>query len=49
MDIVQHFSNHHDQLYYLIAGLSFVVELTVIGLGGPLLFFAIATLVTGYW
>lgn len=46
-DIIQYFSNHHDQLFYLIAGVSFVIELTVLGLGGPLLFFAIASFLTG--
>jgi len=47
MNIVQYFSSNHDQLFYLIAGLSFVVELTVMGLGGPMLFFAIACFITG--
>ena len=47
MDIVQYFSEHHDQLLYLIAGLSFIIELTIMGVGGPLLFFAIASVVTG--
>ena len=40
------FSEHHDHFFYLLAGLSFIVELTVIGLGGPLLFFAIASFIT---
>tara|TARA_B100000809_G_scaffold266065_1_gene327175 strand:+ start:9873 stop:10337 length:465 start_codon:yes stop_codon:yes gene_type:complete len=47
MDIVQYFSNNHDQLLYVIAGLSFVVELSVMGMGGPLLFFAAASFITG--
>jgi membrane protein implicated in regulation of membrane protease activity len=47
MDILQYFSDHHDQFFYCLAGLSFVVELTVLGLGGPLLFFAIASFITG--
>ena len=46
MDILQYISDHHDQFFYLIAGLSFIVELTVLGLGGPLLFFAIASFIT---
>jgi membrane protein implicated in regulation of membrane protease activity len=46
-DIIQYFSNHHDQLFYLVAGVSFMVELSVLGLGGPLLFFAIASFLTG--
>ena len=46
-DIMQYFSNHHDQFFYLVSGVSFIVELTVLGLGGPLLFFAIASFLTG--
>ena len=46
MDLLQYISDHHAQLYYLIAGISFVLELAVMGLGGPLLFFAIGCFVT---
>jgi membrane protein implicated in regulation of membrane protease activity len=49
MDIVHYFSNNHDQLFYLLAGLSFIIELTVMGLGGPLLFIAIACFITGFF
>ena len=45
--MLQYISTHHDQVFYVIAGLSFILELTVIGLGGPLLFFAIASFITG--
>ncbi len=47
MDLFQYFTDHHDHFFYLLAGISFIVELTLIGLGGPLLFFAIASFVTG--
>ena len=47
MDLFQYFSDHHDHFFYLVAGISFIVELTLLGLGGPLLFFAIASFVTG--
>lgn len=47
MDIVNYFSENHAQLLYLIAGISFILELTVLGLSGPLLFFAIASVFTG--
>lgn len=47
MDMIQYFGDHHDQLFYFIAGLSFILELTVMGVGGPLLFFAIASFLTG--
>jgi len=42
-----YFFEHHDHLWYLIAGLSFIVELSIMGLSGPLLFFAIASVITG--
>jgi len=44
---MEYFIENPDHLWYLIAGISIVVELSVIGLGGPLLFFAIASLTTG--
>ena len=47
MDILQYISQHHDHFFYVLAGVSFIVELTVLGVGGPLLFFAIASIVTG--
>lgn len=47
MDLVNYFSENHAQLFYLIAGLSFIIELTVLGMSGPLLFFAIASVFTG--
>jgi len=34
-------------LWFLISGISFVIELSIMGLSGPLLFFALASLVTG--
>lgn len=46
MDIAAYISANHAHLFYVLAGLSFLVELTVLGLSGPLLFFAIASFVT---
>jgi len=45
--VVEYFLQNHDKLLYLIAGLSFVLELAVMGLSSPLLFFAIGSAVTG--
>ena len=45
-ELLTYFSQHHDQLLYLVAGVSLITELTVIGLSGPLLFFAIACFLT---
>ena len=47
MDIIQYLLDHHDQTFYLIGGLSLIVELTVLGLSGPLLFFGMAAFITG--
>jgi len=44
---MQYFLENPEHLWYLVAGLSFVVELSIMGLSGPLLFFAIASLFTG--
>lgn len=44
---MQYFFEHHAHFWYLLAGLSFVIELSIMGLSGPLLFFAIASLITG--
>lgn len=42
-----YFIENPDHLWFLIAGISFVIELGVMGLSGPLLFFGIASLFTG--
>lgn len=46
MEIISYFTSHNAQLLYLMAGLAFVIELTVMGLSGPLLFFAISCVLT---
>lgn len=45
-DLVQYFSENHGQLFFLIAGVSFMIELTVMGMSSPILFFAIASFIT---
>jgi len=47
MEIYNYFSENNAQLFYLIAGVSFIIELAVLGMSGPLLFFAIASVFTG--
>lgn len=47
MDIIQYLLDNHDQTFYLIGGVSLIVELTLMGLGGPLLFFGLAAFITG--
>lgn len=44
---MQTFLENHHLIWYAIAGLSLVVELGIMGLSGPLLFFALASIVTG--
>ncbi len=44
---MEYFLENPDHLWYLIAGISFVIELSIMGLSGPLLFFAIGSLITG--
>ncbi|WP_022941607.1 NfeD family protein [Psychromonas hadalis] len=45
--IIDYLFNNHDKLLYIFAGISLLVELTLIGLSGPLLFFAIGCALTG--
>jgi len=44
---MQIFLESHQLIWFAIAGLSLVVELGVMGLSGPLLFFALASIITG--
>jgi inner membrane protein len=46
-DLIQHFLDHHDHLLYAVAGVALMLELGVLGISGPLLFFAIAAVITG--
>lgn len=45
--VIDYLFYHHDKLLYLIAGGSLLIELTLIGLSGSLLFFAIGCALTG--
>lgn len=47
MEMINYFNDNHAHFFYLIAGVSFVLELTVLGMSGPLLFFALASVLTG--
>lgn len=44
---MQTFLENHQLIWYAIAGISLVLELGIMGLSGPLLFFAIASVITG--
>jgi len=45
--LFDYLQNNHDQLLYIIAAIALIIELTVIGLSGPLLFFSLGCFVTG--
>jgi len=45
--LLDYLQNNHDQLLYIIAAVALIIELTVIGLSGPLLFFSLGCLITG--
>jgi len=48
MDVIfDYMLNNHDKILYVVAAISLLVELTLIGLSGPLLFFAIGCFLTG--
>ena len=46
MEIFELINAHHDRFFYVLAVTSFILELGLLGLSGPLLFFAIASLGT---
>ncbi|QUM77123.1 NfeD family protein [Moritella sp. 24] len=45
--LIDYLQNNHDQLLYVIGAIALIVELSVTGLSGPLLFFSIGCLITG--
>lgn len=45
--LISYLQSNHDQLLYVIGAIALVVELSVIGLSGPLLFFGLGCLLTG--
>tara|TARA_B110000879_G_scaffold6802_1_gene8713 strand:- start:59 stop:529 length:471 start_codon:yes stop_codon:yes gene_type:complete len=47
MSLFEYIAGHHAEVFYFIAGLGLVIELTITGLSGPLLFVAFASLLTG--
>lgn len=45
--LFEYFAQHQDHLLYTIAGICLVLELSVLGMSGPLLFLALSCLLTG--
>ncbi len=46
MDLIEYFSTNHASLLFLLAGVTLVIELTIMGLSGLLLFFSIGCFIT---
>lgn len=44
---MESFAGHHYLIWYALAGICFMIELGVMGLSGPLLFFGLASIFTG--
>ena len=45
--LYDYLAQNHDTLLYIIAGAALIIELTLIGLSGPLLFFSLGSALTG--
>lgn len=45
--MINYFSQHQDYFFYVLAGICLIVELTFLGISGPLLFVALGSLLTG--
>lgn len=45
--MIEFFSQHHDYLFYAIAAICLLIEITFLGMSGPLIFVAIGGLLTG--
>lgn len=45
--MLDYLANNHDKLLFVIAAVSLIIELSLIGLSGPLIFFSIGCAITG--
>ena len=45
--MISYFSQHHDYLFYAIAAICMLIEISFLGMSGPLLFVAVGSLITG--
>lgn len=45
--MVEYFSQHLDYLFYAVAGICLLLDLSILGMSGPLLFMGIGALITG--
>jgi inner membrane protein len=46
-NLITHFAQNHDHFLYAVAGLCLLLELSVLGMSGPLLFIALSCVATG--
>lgn len=45
--MIEFFAQHHDYLFYALAGICLLIELSLLGMSGPLLFVALGSVLTG--
>jgi len=45
--IIDYFSQHHDHFFYVVACLCLILELSVLGMSGPLLFITLGCIASG--
>lgn len=45
--LIDYLQNNHDQLLYVVGAIALIIELSVTGLSGPLLFFGLSCLLSG--
>ncbi|GIC79296.1 NfeD family protein [Moritella sp. F3] len=45
--LIDYLQNNHDQLLYVVGAIALIIELSVTGLSGPLLFFGLSCLISG--
>lgn len=45
--LISYFSQHQDHFLYALAGVCLLLDLSILGMSGPLLFIALASLLTG--
>jgi membrane protein implicated in regulation of membrane protease activity len=44
---MEYFTQHQDYFFYALAGVCLIVELSLLGMSGPLLFVALGSVITG--
>jgi inner membrane protein len=45
--VINYFTQHHDHLFYAVAAVCMLIEISLLGMSGPLLFVAAGSVITG--